>query len=241
MPEETQTVFGLKACLALYRRRPEAVRRIFYRRERARSLSEMLSWAASRRIVYRELDGEGLHRVAKSAHHEGLVLVTEPLRYRTFAERQAGEHSGWVALDGVENPHNLGAIMRTCAFFGLDGVLVGGTAPGDKVNAAAVRVAEGGAEYLELCAVPALPPLLRRLAKKQWALLGLETGGEKLPGAEMAAPPWMLVAGHEAEGLTAATRRACIGVYAIPGSGRVGSLNVSVAVGVALAGLQGRT
>jgi len=234
MAEDVQTLFGRKACLAVFRQRPDAIRRIFFRREGSEQLGEMLSWAAANKRVYREVPDEELAKVAKSTHHEGLVVVADSVRYQPFDVEKAAQPGKWMTLDRVENPHNLGAILRSAAFFGLQGVLVGGVEPGEKVNSAALRVAQGGAEHLQLCAVPQLSPLLHTLVGKGWRVMGLETGGASLPEALPAPVPWMLVAGHEADGLAPETREACGGLYTIPGAGTVESLNVSVAVGVAL-------
>jgi TrmH RNA methyltransferase len=234
---DTQTLFGRRACLAVFERRPEEIRRIYYRRDQAAPLKGMLAWAASRRIAYRELDEEELRRVAKSAHHEGLVLATEPLRFAPLEPDAVGEARGWMALDRVENPHNLGAILRTCAFLGVEALLAGGVGPGEKVNAAALRVAEGGAEHVRLFAAPDPGAALQGFAERGYAVVGLETDSPPLRAAEFATAPWVLVAGHEQEGLAPAARRACTAIRSIAGTGAVSSLNVSVAVGIALAAL----
>ncbi len=243
---ETQILYGQRACRAVFERRSQDIRRIYYHRERADGLGGMLAWAASRRIPYRELDDEGLQKVARSAHHEGLVLATEPLRYGALdsealleAARVAGEAGRWMAVDRVENPHNLGAILRTCAFLGVEALLAGGPRPGEKVNGAALRVAEGGAESVRLFAAPEPAAPLQQFARRGFAVIGLESGGAPLRAAEFAAGPWVLVAGHEQEGLSPATRRACTTVRGIEGTGAISSLNVSVAVGIALAALTG--
>lgn len=295
MSDPSQTIHGVKACLALFDHRPHDIQRIFYRGQVAKQLGAMLRWAASQAIVYRELDEEAMRRVAKSAHHEGLVLVTQPLCYGSLdaamgaviddtggrnlpsAGGLAAEPQRWIVLDGVENPHNLGAILRTAAFFGLDGLLAGGVAPRSRVNSAALRVAEGGAELLQLCGVEELAPALAQLAGKGWSVTGLETDAPPLPAEGRTGPPgqgrfrppaeggtgppaegrtgppaegkteppgqgpsptpWLLVVGHELQGLSPAVRAACGAVYSIPGEGRLGSLNVSVATGVALSRL----
>jgi TrmH RNA methyltransferase len=214
----------------------------------------VLSWAASRRLPYRELEEEELRKVAGGAHHEGLVVIAKPLRYAAFTLEGAGagaagdprhgSRSGpvegpatppiWVALDGVENPHNMGAVLRSCAFFGVAGLLAGGAAPGEKVNQAALRVAEGGAEYVRLAAAPDLAHALTALTAQGWAVLGLETDGTPLPQGR---PPraLVLVLGQEHEGLRPAVRTACTGIHRLVGGGPLTSLNVSVAAGVALA------
>lgn len=245
---DEQTLFGVKASLAVFEQRPGAIRRIFYGKDQAHVLGGLLKWAASQRLVYRELPAEELAKVAKSTHHEGLVLITESLRWLEMPEFSSqgssdqgssgqdfseGNLSNIVALDRVENPHNMGAILRSCAFFGVEGVLAGGITPGDKVNAATLRVAEGGAEHLKLFATGDLVGALKSLKKGGRAVLGLETGGQRLTSPPKG--PWVLVSGHEHDGLSGAVKAACSEIVEIPGAGRVQSLNVSVATGVALA------
>lgn len=234
---DEQILYGRRACMAVLERRPHDVRRLFHSRAQAPALGGVLAWAASRHIPYRELDEEGLRRVANSAHHEGLVLATEPLRY---AALEAAPGGTWLALDGVENPHNLGAILRTCAFLGVEALLAGGVQAGEKVNGAALRVAEGGAEHVRLVAAPEPALALAAFATQGYAVIGLETDAPPLQAGAFAGTPWLLVAGHEQEGLAPATRRACSAIRSIAGTGAVGSLNVSVAVGIALAALTGR-
>ncbi len=243
---DEQTVYGVKAALALLERRPQDVLRLLFRPERLPQLKGILSWAASQHLPYRQLDEEALRKVAGSPHHEGLVVVAKPLLFRGF-DPGAALTGAWLALDGVDNPHNLGAILRSCAFFGVTGVLVGGAEPDAKVNQAVLRVAEGGAEHVRVCAPPAaagpapggLAPVLAALAQRGVTVLGLETDASQtlLPGS--AVPPMMLVVGNEQTGLSPAVRAACSAVQAIRGSGAVTSLNVSVTAGVALAWLLG--
>lgn len=263
---DEQTLYGVKACLAFLEHRPHDLIRLYHAPHMRQQLKEILPWAAARRIPYRELDEEGLRKVAKSTHHEGLVAVTKALRYRAFQPPHApgapgaesGAESGaetgaapYVALDGVENPYNLGAILRTCAFFGVRGLLAGGEAPEAKVNSAVARVAEGGAEHVPLHGVENLETALHALRNSGWLVIGLETDGEQSLSSLLsnnraargnrttAAPPLALVLGREREGLSVPVRNACTSICALEGAGRMDSLNVSVAAGVALALVSG--
>jgi RNA methyltransferase, TrmH family len=238
---DEQTVYGARAALALLTHRPQAVRRIYHAPALRAELAPHLAAAAARHLPYRELDGEALARVADSAHHEGLVVVAEALRYRALtpaAARAGGPAALWLVLDRVENPHNLGALVRTAAFFGLSGVLAGAVAPGEKVNAAVLRVSEGGAELAPLFAAPVLPAALRTLREAGCRVLGLETDADlHLDDAladGLAAGPLALVLGQEREGLSAAARGACDALCLLAGGGALASLNVSVAAAVAL-------
>lgn len=237
-----QTVYGVKAALALLERRPDDVRRIYHAPGLRGVLGPHLSAAAARHRPYREVDGEALARLAQSPHHEGLVVVATPRYYAELTPalaRAGGPAALWLALDGVENPHNLGALVRTAAFFGLTGVLAGGATPGDKVNAAVLRVSEGGVEHVPLVAAPQLAPALRTLREAGCRVLGLETdAAESLADAVAAGHtvgPLVLVLGAERAGLSAAVRQACDALCVLAGGGPLPSLNVSVTAGVALA------
>lgn len=222
---DTQTLYGLKACLAMLEHRPGDLVRLYHAAGMRRQLRGMLSWAAARHIPYRELDAEALGKVAKSAHHEGIVVVCQPLRHLPLtpatAEKAARAGEVWMALDSVSNPHNLGAIVRSCAFFGVGGLLAGGASPREKVNAAVPRVAEGGAEHVRFFAAREFPVALRILGQAGFRVIGLETdGGRSLEEAleEALDPPpenhpasraLVLVLGQEREGLSREARRAC--------------------------------
>lgn len=232
---DEQTVYGYRSCMALFARRRQDIMRIYYGDERIPVLGEVLKWAASCRLPYRQLAGEELEKVSESTHHEGLVMVARPavLRQLDFASIAPGQT--WVALDDVRNPHNIGAIVRSCAFFGVRGVLIGDAAPGARVNGATLRMAEGGAEMVALYGCTKLSPSLAALRKAGVPVVGLETGAAQAFGAERLPSGAALVFGNEQTGLTPGVRRACSEIGEIPGAWKDGSLNVSVAVGVALA------
>ena len=255
--DREQVLYGVKACQAVYEQRPDDILRIYYRAERRRELGSMLKWAAARRIPYRELDEAAMRRVAGTIHHEGLAMAVNPLRYGVFGASDSGasvsgaNESGangsgavrstpdrsWVALDGVENPYNLGAIVRSCAFFAVPVILVGGAIPDEKVNGAAIRAAEGGAEWVDLIGCQNLADALAAVRVLGLTPIGLEADAPRVFGAHPLPRPVVLVAGHEQAGLSPEVRNECDGIFAIPGEGGVGSLNVSVSVGIALAEL----
>ncbi|MDH4120575.1 MAG: hypothetical protein OEV94_02570 [Deltaproteobacteria bacterium] len=235
---DTQTLFGQKACLAVFRHRPEAIVRVYHTAVARKVAAPLLSWAAAQHIPYRELPPEDMVRAAGSPHHEGLALAARPLR---LAPLDGVTPEGvWLALDGVENPYNQGAILRTAAFFGLNGVIIGGARPGDKLNAAAWRSSEGGAEGLALYGEQVLSLRLAQWRKEGVFVAGLETGGKPLPGTPPG--PLVLALGSEAQGLSTALRKTCSEVWGIAplpspegGPAAVTSLNVSVAAAIAMA------
>jgi RNA methyltransferase, TrmH family len=228
-----ERVYGMSAALATFGRRPESVLSIAHTKDVRKPLADLLREAARRRIAYREVDAEELAGMADSVHHEGICLLVRPapaLDIETLA-RHVGESGLLVALDEVSNPHNLGAVLRSAAYFGACGLIVNADR---KLTAAARRVAEGGAEHVPIASVPALPAALRRLADHDFAIFGADTRAK----VQLHALRWpkraVIVLGHERTGLTAEARAACRTLVRIAGTDAVDSLNVSVAAGVLL-------
>jgi TrmH RNA methyltransferase len=189
--------------------------------------------AAARR-PYREVPPEELARIAGTAHHGGIVAVALP---REVPELGAPFPPALLAarvlpvLDGVGNPHNLGAIARSAAFLGCAGLLLSGDPRQAGLSDAAWRTSEGGLEHLALYRAANLGVTLRAIAPRFRTVAAVPRGGvapEALPRDK----PFALVLGNEEEGLPLATLAACAHRVTLPGSGRVESLNVSVAAAV---------
>ncbi len=235
MSRKETVIYGLRASIALAEKRPGAIRRVLYMKTVRKSIGSLLKTTASQKKPYREVDREDLNRVAGTPHHEGVVVVSAPLLKYPFGPRkdELTQAKCLVALDGVTNPHNLGAILRSMAWFGADAVLTNDQQTA--VNAAAIRVSQGGAE---------LVPVIRchDLAK---ALDVLKTGGMEVIAADHRAKdgltadlrdiPTCIVLGNENHGISQSVLRSCNRRIRITGTGGVESLNVAVAGGIMLA------
>jgi TrmH RNA methyltransferase len=235
--DEAERVYGLSAALAAFGERPDSVLSIAHTAAARRPLAQMLSEAAQRHIAYREVDEESLARMAESVHHEGVCLLLRPRPApgpRQIVER-VGNQGLVLALDGVQNPHNVGAMLRTAAYFGAAAMIVSMDDDKPVLTPAARRVAEGGAELLPVAQVPSLPAALRKLADAGMAIIGTDAR-TKLTTAELRWPRRVvLVLGNEREGLASDTREVCSTLVRIPGTEAIDSLNVSVAAGILLA------
>lgn len=232
-----ECVAGLSAAHAVMSVRPWDVRHIAYAPEARKPLAELLRAAAQQHIAYRELPAAELDKLAGTVHHEGVSLqVKARPALRVDDVLQALAAGGFaLALDRVQNPHNIGALLRSAAYFGASALLIGGDAGEPRLTPAAVRTAEGGAEHVPVCFAPELCDALARLARAGVQILGADThAGERLERARFQAR-CVLVLGNERSGLSPAVRQRCAGLLRIPGSGRVESLNVSVAAGILLA------
>ncbi len=235
--------YGSAACLALWRQRPQDVIRIYLEERCIPQFSAMLQWAATKRKAYHVVTAPDIERLTQSIHHQGICLLAKEhitLAFNEWLPRisQESDPQFLVYLDGVENPHNLGAILRTCAHFGIRYVL-GMEERLPKISAAACRVAEGGAEDVMLVYLQRPVRQLRQLQDGGFELIA--TAANK--GASLYDHPFreraILILGHEGEGINPALFQAADKLLRIPGSGRVESLNVSVAFGI-IAGEQHR-
>ncbi|PWC57467.1 RNA methyltransferase [Azospirillum sp. TSH7] len=234
-------VAGLAAVSALFTHEPERVERLFFDERLKPAVGAYCKAMAAARKPYRMVEADELAKVAGTVLHGGVVALMAPRTlplFDTEAARRAAEPL--LILDGVGNPHNLGAILRTAAFFGLPRVLVSDH-PGQALpSEAAYRVAEGGFEWVTLERAPALPAVLKRLRASHRVFgttldqtrptvdAGALTGWR---GKQSVKPP-AVVLGNEEDGIPPATLAACEAVLTIPGSGRVQSLNVAATAAI---------
>lgn len=235
-----EILHGHRAVLAVLARRPGDVRRVGC----AAGLEEEIRRGAGFRGDVRVLPPAELARIAGSDLHEGLVAEVAARPYASLAELgdrlvtgAAHGRGTAIALDRVRNPYNVGAILRSAAFFGVDAVLLGAPAPHPGLSPEAVRVAEGGAEHLLVARSTDLAESLARLRRR-----GVQVVGTHVTDAAPAlgfpfARPTVLVLGNEREGMSDRVRAACASCVRIEGSGAVESLNVAVAAGVLVAAL----
>jgi len=233
-------VQGLRAGLAVFARRPDDVLRVVHARTVRQEVTELARWAARRGVPCTEVSDGELDRFAESTHHEGLCVVTQPRRWssaRELADALARTHGAVVALDRVRNPYNVGAILRSAAFFGLEGALFGAQAPHPELAPTAVRVAEGGVEHLTLSRTTDLADTLARMRQRGVRVVGADGQATIRATGFAFGRPAVLVLGNEREGLGDRVRAQCDAIVAVSGTGRVESLNVAVAAGVLMAEL----
>ena len=187
---------------------------------------------------YQVVGADSLERLTKSVHHEGVaILAKQAGRWDLAALLAAIAAPGrdpLLYLDGVQNPHNLGSILRTAAHFGV-GAIVGRDGDLPPLSPAAVRVAEGAAEHVPVCDLADPEADLGRLKKAGYRIVVTSShAGEPLFSARLAGRV-VLVLGSEGEGVSKPIDAMADLRVRIPGTGAVESLNVSVACGVVLA------
>lgn len=227
-------LYGINAVQAVFKARPEAVRKLYLSEARIPQFKALLAWCVAQRIGYRVVEEADLSKLAASTHHEGVVadvlrVAPQPLQDWLAALPQGPVLALW--LDGVGNPHNFGAILRSSAHFGVAGLLLpAGSTLG--LSGAAARVAEGGAEAVPLVQLPDTATAMAQLRQAGFAVAAtLVEGGQDVFAAAL---PQRLVyvMGAESGGMDRQFARDCDLQLSIRGSGKVESLNVASATAV---------
>lgn len=236
---KTEEMFhGVRACEALFARRPQDIVRVYVAEGRRRQYGKLTAWCAEHRKGFQIVADENLQRLTGSLHHEGVAILAKQLRRWSLADLLEGIEAGTVAgplvyLDGVQNPHNLGSILRTAAHFGA-GAILGKAGELPPLSPAAVRVAEGAAEFVPVCDLGDPVADLRRLTQAGYAVVVTSSHrGEPIFSAALPGKA-VLVLGSEGEGVSRGIDAVANLRVQIPGTGVVESLNVSMACGVAL-------
>lgn len=230
-------IYGMHAVTAALRRHPGAVFEVLLdigrHDPRARRIADL---AKSGGVRTHNVDGDRLDGLAKGSRHQGVVAFVEEVVPPSSLEEvleTTREAPLLLVLDGVQDPHNLGACLRVADAMGVHALI----APKDRaagLSPTVHKVASGAAETVPFIAVTNLARTLRDLKDKGiWVMGTAETAGQTLFEAKLAGP-LALVLGAEGEGLRRLTQETCDELIAIPMLGQVESLNVSVAAGICL-------
>ena len=224
---------------ARFARDPDSIQRLFFDYATGRQIGVICRVLAQAKKVYRCVLPAELEKIAGSIHHGGIVAVVAPAALRVVApgdiRRWAQRGEAVLVLDRIGNAHNLGAIARTAAFFGVPRIVLPDEASAARPTDAAHRVAEGGFEHLEVWQVKDPVQFARDLATAGYKVVGAATRGgrpDAPPGGGR--KPLALLLGNEEHGLAPEVAAACTRLVTIPGTGKVESLNVSVAAAVLL-------
>jgi TrmH RNA methyltransferase len=240
---EPLRVAGLAAVSALFQRAPERVERLFFLPDMGRAVGRFCQALGRAHKPYRQVGAEELARIAGTAMHGGVVALAKPRPVIPFDPAEALTWTSavplLVVLDGIGNPHNLGAIARTAAFLGIDRLVISDDPAQAGPSDAAYRVAEGGLEFVQIFRAGALPSSLQQL-KPAYRVVGTALGRGRRPEALPRDRAIALVLGNEERGLSPATLQACDEIVTIPGSGWVQSLNVAATAAILMHALRAR-
>ncbi len=235
--ERLAKIAGLQAVSALFHRDPHQVIRLYFDEKMKKSVGGFCAQMAKMQRPYRLVEDGELQKISGTVLHGGVVAAAVPRVAPDFdiENAMAWAQSGHplVILDGIGNPHNLGAIARTMAYFGLKYLLISDHPAQAGLSDAAHRVAEGGLEHLAIYRAVGCARVCKRL-REFYRVVGTSLGAQAVEMDRLPADPrpLALVLGNEEHGLPHETLNACEATLLIPGCGRVQSLNVSATAAI---------
>jgi TrmH RNA methyltransferase len=229
-------IFGVNACRAFFEHRPDQIIRAYFAEDVAYRFGYIMKACAQARKAYRIVDKFELDKIAETRGHQGvcfLVKKIEPFTIKEYLDASIDlETDCLVALERLGNPHNVGSILRTCAHFGVEGLLVNDALVAQ--SGGALRSAEGGGEFVQFVDGGRLSDALPIFKAAGYTVVATSSHeGENLYTTELP-DKMLLMMGPESSGLSKFLIEDADMLVRIPGSENVESLNVATATGIML-------
>lgn len=201
--------------------------------DREGSVSEIAALAKERGIVVQYVERAKIEALAGGHRHQGVLAYVAPVPYAELddilkAAEAKGEAPFLVLLDELEDPHNLGALLRTADATGVHGILIP-KRRSVSLNATVAKTSAGAVEYVPVARIGNIAQTLKKLKEKGFWVAGADMDGEKAYYEADLTGPLVLVVGSEGRGMSRLTKEACDFIVSMPMVGRINSLNASVA------------
>ncbi len=201
---------------------------------RDREARDLLALIKTAGIKVQFADKSALDRQSVTRRHQGFIAFTEEYEYvdTTDILSACTGDDIVVVLDGIVDPHNLGSIIRVCECAGVKGIIIGKNRSAG-VNENVIRISEGSANHMKIAKVTNINSAIDELKENGFWAYALEVGGQDIYKTDLKGKT-LIVVGGEDTGVSRLTKEKCDVTVEIPLSGRVNSLNASVACGVAV-------
>ncbi len=201
--------------------------------DREGSVAEIAALAKERGIVVQYVERAKIESLAGGHRHQGVLAYVAPVPYAELddilkAAEEKGEAPFLVLLDELEDPHNLGALLRTADATGVHGILIP-KRRSVSLNATVAKTSAGAVEYVPVARIGNIAQTLKKLKEKGFWVAGADMDGEKAYYEADLTGPLVLVVGSEGRGMSRLTKEACDFIVSMPMVGRINSLNASVA------------
>lgn len=210
----------------------KTINKIYVDKNYATRKDEVISLAKQSKIRVEFMPKKAMDEISVTAHHQGYIAETIDFEYCEIEDilshaKEKGEPAFVVLLDGIEDPHNLGAIIRTCECAGVDGIIIP-KVRACQVNETVVRTSAGAISNVKIARVTNLKEAIDTLKENGLWIYVSETGGENIYKQNLTGPIGIVV-GSEGNGVKPSIRNYCDGIITLPLKGSVNSLNASVA------------
>ena len=206
--------------------------------EKHGSINKIIGIARDRKIVTVEVDKNKLNQMAQTENHQGVIAIVPPFDYCEVQDildeaKIRGEQPFILILDGLEDPHNLGAIIRTAETAGVHGIIIP-KRRACSVNSTVYKVASGAVEHMKIARVNNLNDEIKYLKENNVWIYGTAIEATKYYYEENLTGSIALIIGNEGEGLSRLVRENCDVLLKIPMKGKISSLNASVSAGIVM-------
>ncbi len=206
--------------------------------EKHGSINKIIGIARDRKIVTVEVDKNKLNQMAQTENHQGVIAIVPPFDYCEVQDildeaKTRGEQPFILILDGIEDPHNLGAIIRTAETAGVHGIIIP-KRRACSVNSTVYKVASGAVEHMKIARVNNLNDEIKYLKENNVWIYGTAIEATKYYYEENLTGSIALIIGNEGEGLSRLVRENCDVLLKIPMKGKISSLNASVSAGIVM-------
>lgn len=235
MQNEEGFIIGRNAVAEALRSGREIDSLLVAKGERGGSIGKLIGQCRELGVVIKEVDSRKLDKLCEGANHQGVAAYAAVQEYKTVEDMLAlaaekGETPFLIVCDDIEDPHNLGAIIRTADACGAHGVIIP-KRHGVSLTYAVGKVSAGAVEYVPVARVPNLAAELEDLKKKGFWVYGADMGGKPWNEQDYSGAV-ALVIGSEGRGISRLVKEKCDFIVSLPMKGKINSLNASVAAGI---------
>lgn len=213
------------------------INKIFIARgERHGSINKIIAKAKERKIVIVEVERQKLNAISETENHQGVIAIVPPFNYCEVEDileeaKSKNEDPFILILDGIEDPHNLGSIIRTAETAGVHGIIIPKRRAAS-VNSTVSKVSAGAVEHIKIARVTNISDSIQKLKDNGLWICGTDIDAKNYYYDQDLKGPLGIVIGNEGQGMSEKVKKNCDFLVKIPMKGKVTSLNASVSTGI---------
>ena len=236
-PSEDQ-VEGRNAVIELLESGKDINKIFITKGEKHGSINKIISMAKERKVILVEKDKRQMEQMAQNENYQGVIAIVPPFEYCEIEDildkaKEMNEDPFVLILDGIEDPHNLGSIIRTAETAGVHGIII----PKRRavaVNSTVNKVSAGAVQYMKIARVTNITDSIEKLKEKGLWICGTDISTDTYYYNQDLTGPLGIVIGNEGTGMSDRVKKSCDFLVKIPMKGKVTSLNASVSTGIVI-------
>ena len=206
--------------------------------EKHGSINKIIAKAKERKIIIVEKDKKQINEIAQTQNHQGVIAIVPPFEYCEIEDilqtaKSKNEDPFILILDGIEDPHNLGSIIRTAETAGIHGIIIPKRRSAS-VNSTVNKVSSGATQYMKIARVTNISDAIEKLKKEGLWICGTDINTNTYYYEQDLTGPLAIVIGNEGKGMSEKVKKNCDFLVKIPMRGKVTSLNASVSTGIVI-------